>query len=49
MSTYENMATSILRMRTELKSKKRIVAGAVMCALLTAAVWYMVPTAAEGC
>jgi hypothetical protein len=27
---------------------KRIVAGAVMCALLTAAVWYMVPTAAEG-
>ena len=27
---------------------KTIVAGALMCALLTAAVWYMVPTAAEG-
>jgi len=27
---------------------RRIVAGALICALMTAAVWYLIPTAAEG-
>jgi len=27
---------------------RRIVTGALMCALMSAAVWYLIPTAAEG-
>ena len=27
---------------------RRFVAGALICALMTAAVWYLIPTAAEG-
>ena len=27
---------------------RRITTGVLMCALMTAAVWYLIPTAAEG-